>query len=76
MKNINLKITATFALACALVPPPALALPGAAGEAYGTLSTGIIRYARANAIQKIAVLDFTAKGQTGKNDADYVSEKI
>ncbi len=71
MENTGLKLIAGLAAACALVSQPAA---GAAG--YKGLSARIIECAETNALQKIAVLEFTARGGADKSDTDYAAEKI
>lgn len=70
MKHTGLKFFAGLAAALALVSAPA-----AAGD-YRELSVKIIKCAEANALKKIAVLDFTAKGGVGRNDTEYAAEQI
>ncbi|MBU2573757.1 MAG: CsgG/HfaB family protein [Elusimicrobia bacterium] len=72
METRKLKFIAGLAAACALASSPAAA--GAAG--YKDLSAQILRYAESNALKKIAVLEFTAKGGAGKSDSEYAAEKI
>ncbi|HCE98901.1 MAG: hypothetical protein A2X34_10775 [Elusimicrobia bacterium GWC2_51_8] len=70
MKNINLKIAAV------LVGALALSVPASGSEGCLELSREIVKYARANKINKIAMLSFTAKGGAEKNEAEYISEKM
>lgn len=70
MKNINIKIAAVLAGGLAF------SVPAGASIGCKDLTRGIIKYAQANNINKIAVLDFTAKGGAEKNEAEYVSEKM
>lgn len=71
MENKISKLIAGLAAVCALTSPPAA---GAAG--YKDLSAQIIECAETNALKKIAVLEFTARGGAGKSDTDYAAEKI
>ncbi len=75
MKLISSGLVAILTVACLAALPACLAAAG--GEnAYIKLSQEIIRYARTNAVNKLAVLDFEARGQAGKTEAEYVSEKL
>lgn len=47
-----------------------------AGNAYGRLSDSIAEAARAGGVEKLAVLNFSAKAGTERGEAEYVSEKI
>ena len=67
MGNINLGITA--ALVCALAFPAA----GAGSKDYQGLSREIINYAKANDINKIAILGFTTKGGAEKNETEQAT---
>ncbi|MCX5792899.1 MAG: hypothetical protein NTY45_11905 [Elusimicrobia bacterium] len=72
MKNKRFKLSAGLAAACMLSSFPAAA--GAGG--YKDLSAQILRCAETNALKKIAVLEFSAKGGAGKGDTEYAAEKI
>lgn len=72
MEPRGLKLIAGLAAACALASSPAAA--GAAG--YKELSARLLRSAETNAVKKIAVLEFSARGGAGKSDTEYAAEKI
>lgn len=72
METKGIKFIAGLAAACALVSSPAEAGAGS----YKNLSARIIACAEANALRKIAVLEFSAKGGAGKSDSEYAAEKI
>ncbi len=72
MRTRNLKLIWELAAAAGIVFCPADL--HAAG--YKDLSAQLLRCAETNALKKIAVLDFTAKGGAGKSDTDYAAEKI
>jgi len=68
------KISVFFAgLALVLAP---LSSPAAGAEGYRNLSAQIIKCAETNALKKIAVLAFSAKGGAGRSDTEYAAEKI
>ena len=73
---INFGLVAMLAVACLPVLPACLTAAGDGETAYITLSQEIIKYARTNAVNKLAVLDFEARGLAGKTEAEYVSEKM
>ena len=72
MENKGFKLITGLAAACALVSFPAAARAGG----YKNLSAQIIKCSETNALKKIAVLAFSAKGGADKNDTDYAAEKI
>ncbi|HCC46786.1 MAG TPA: hypothetical protein DEQ38_01515 [Elusimicrobia bacterium] len=47
-----------------------------ADNAYARLSNSIAEAAKAGGVEKLAVLDFSAKAGTERGEAEYVSEKI
>lgn len=70
MKSAGFNFLAAFALFCGQLLPALAAAPAcdkAAGE--------IIRFSRANGIDRISVLGFTAKTGVDRSEADYISEK-
>lgn len=72
MGNTGAEFIAGLAAALALVTFPA----AACAESYKNLSIQIMKCAEVNALKKIAVLEFTAKGGVGKSDTEYAAEKI
>ena len=72
MENRVSNFIAGLAAACALAASPAAC--GAAG--YKDLSARLLNCAENNAIRKIAVLEFSARGGAGRGDAEYAAEKI
>ena len=70
MKSAGLFFLAALAVFCG---PP---LPARAGaQDCDKAAEEILRYARANGVNKISVLGFTAKSGVDKTEADYISEK-
>lgn len=72
MENKGSGFIAGLAAAFVLVSCPA----AVSAEGYRDLSAQIIKCAETNALKKIAVLAFSAKGGAGRNDTDYAAEKI
>jgi len=73
MKKINSTAAAILALTCALAFP--VETFGAASD-YKNIAAEIVKYAKVNGVNKMAVLGFRTKSGTKKNEAEYVSEKI
>ncbi len=74
MKRAWFKIPAALALCCAFALPASWC-----GEESGDCRSAameIISSAKANGVNKISVLGFTAKAGVDGNEADYISEKI
>lgn len=72
MKTGIKTIFALLAAACAFSASPAAAGAGS----YKDLSARIIKFSEANALKKIAVLEFSAKGGAGRTESEYAAEKI
>lgn len=68
--------TKIAAAAAGLVWAAAAGAATDSGAAYRGLAGEIAGYAAANGIGKVVVADFSAKGETQRPEADYVSEKI
>ncbi|HNW43432.1 MAG TPA: hypothetical protein PKI19_02940 [Elusimicrobiales bacterium] len=72
MENSGLNKIVALALACAFACAPAAA---SSGE-YKALSARIVKCAAANAVVKIAVLEFSAKDGVGRSETEYVAGRI
>ncbi len=72
MENTGLKLFVRLAAVFALVSCTATVNAGG----YENLSAQIIKCAEINALKKIAVLEFTARGGADKSDSEYAAEKI
>ena len=67
---IGIFLTAVYAVFCGL--PPACA----AKNVYKTMADDIARYSNTNKVKSIAVLAFSRRARTSREESEYVSERL
>lgn len=70
--NNQIKLTLAAAAILALAAPP----PSAAEDAYKKMANDIARYSTDKNVKNLAVLGFSRKARTSREESDYVSEKL
>ena len=70
--NTTAKLTLTTALAILFFAPPVCS----AEDVYKTMANDIARYSSNKKVKNLAVLGFSRKARTSREESDYVSEKL
>lgn len=71
LKNLT-KLTLAAAAVFVLAAPP----PSSAEDAYKKMANDIARYSTDKNVKNLAVLGFSRKARTSREESDYVSEKL